>query len=169
MNGIALRPGTLPALLVRAASLLVLWLVIAGVQPAEVIVGALAAAAATLSSLRLSPPGDRHVSPAATVKLLFHLLYRSLGAGLDVARRAIDPRLPLRPGFVTFSSRLPTRPQCDAFCTMASLLPGTLPAGFTSEGNVLIHCLDVTQPVIGELTVEEAAFTRAFGGERNDD
>jgi multicomponent Na+:H+ antiporter subunit E len=52
---------------------------------------------------------------------------------------------------------------------MASLLPGTLPAGFTSEGDVLIHCLDVTQPVIGELTVEEAGFARAFGGERNNE
>jgi multicomponent Na+:H+ antiporter subunit E len=151
-------------LLVRAASLLALWLVIAGTEPAEIIVGALTAAAATAASLQLSPPGHTRVSPIAAVTLLLHLLYRALGAGLDVAWRALDPRLPLRPGFVTFSPRLSTRPQCDAFCTMASLLPGTLPAGFTSEGSVLIHCLDATEPVIGELSHEEAAFAQAFGG-----
>lgn len=170
MNGIAVfSPVTLPALLVRAASLFGLWLVIAGAQPAEVVVGALATAAAVFVSFRLSPPGYSGASLAGTIKLLCHLLYRSLVAGFDVARRAIDPRLPLRPGFVSFKSDLQPGAKCDAFCTIASLLPGTLPAGLDRDGSVLVHCLDVRQPVADDLNIEKAAFDRAFGGERSHD
>ena len=35
----------------------------------------------------------------------------------------------------------------NGFCTMASLLPGTLPAEFRPAELLLIHCLDVEQPV----------------------
>ena len=168
MNGIAaFNPVTLPALLVRAASLFGLWLIIAGAQLAEVVVGTLATAAAVFVSLRLSPPGHSRISLAGTVKLLCHLLYRSFGAGFDVAWRAIDPRLPLRPGFISFKSNFQPGPKCDAFCTIASLLPGTLPAGFDREGSLLVHCLDVQQPVADELNIEKSAFDRAFGGERS--
>jgi len=166
VNGIAAFGSvTLPALLVRAASLFGLWLIIAGAQPAEVVVGTLATAAAVFVSLRLSPPAHSRISPAGTAKLLCHLLYRSFGAGFDVAWRAIDPRLPLRPGFVSFKSSFRPGPKCDAFCTIASLLPGTLPAGFDRDGSVLVHCLDVQQPVVDELSIEKAAFDRAFGAE----
>jgi multicomponent Na+:H+ antiporter subunit E len=162
----AFGPVTLPALLVRASSLFALWLIIAGAQPAEIVVGILATAAAVFVSLRLLPPGHSRISLAGTVKLLCHLLYRSFGAGFDVAWRAINPRLPLRPGFVSFKSSFQPGPKCDAFCTIASMLPGTLPAGFDRDGSVLVHCLDVRQPVTDELDIEKVAFDRAFGGER---
>ncbi len=49
-----------------------------------------------------------------------------------------------------------------------SLVPGTLPSGLTKEGDVVIHCLDVEQPVVAQSAVEEELLTRAFGVPLND-
>ena len=46
----------------------------------------------------------------------------------------------------------------DAFCALASLLPGTLPADTNDDGTRLVHCLDVDQPVAAQLAAEEALF-----------
>ena len=45
-----------------------------------------------------------------------------LVAGADVARRALDPALPLRPGFVAYSTDLPKGTAQDAFAALAALL-----------------------------------------------
>jgi multicomponent Na+:H+ antiporter subunit E len=83
-------------------------------------------------------------------------------AGVDVARRALDPRLPLRAGFVTYSPRLPPGIARDAFCALASLMPGTLPADTGADGTLLVHCLDIGQPAVEQLALEEARFMRAL-------
>ena len=147
------------------AALFALWLILAGINPVDMPMGALAAAAATWASLRLLPPGQLRLQPAALIRLAFRFLHQSVRAGFDVARRALDPRLPLRPGFVVFHPRLPIGLKRDAFCTMTSLLPGTLPVGPNGDGDVIVHCLDVTQPVTSQLVNEEALFARAFGSE----
>jgi multicomponent Na+:H+ antiporter subunit E len=46
---------------------------------------------------------------------------------------------------------------------LMSLLPGTVPSGSDERGRVLIHCLDVEQPVAAQLAAEEALFVRAIG------
>jgi VanZ family protein len=47
--------------------------------------------------------------------------------------------------------QLPEGTTLDAFCTVSSLLPGTLPSGSDASGGLAIHCLDVTQPVARQL------------------
>jgi multicomponent Na+:H+ antiporter subunit E len=54
------------------------------------------------------------------------------------------------------------------FTTLMSSLPGTVPTGSDEKGGLLIHCLDVVQPVVAQLAVEEALFVRAVGGNRRD-
>ena len=89
-------------------------------------------------------------------EFVLHFLRQSIAAGMDVAWRALDPWLRLRPGFVVYQALLPPGTTRDAFCAIMSLLPGTLPCG-PAEGNGLtIHCLDLTQPVAEELAAEEA-------------
>ncbi len=97
---------------------------------------------------------------------MFRFFPQSVAAGIDVARRALDPRMPLRPGFIVYHSRLPAGPAQSAFCTMMSLLPGTLPSGTDDDSGLVIHCLDIGQPVVEQLAAEEALFVRALGGER---
>ena len=88
--------------------------------------------------------------------------YQSVAAGVDVAWRALDPRLPLRPGFVRYPVRFPPGAARNAFTTLTSLLPGTVPAG-AERGHIVYHCLDVEQPVVSQLAAEEAALARALG------
>jgi multicomponent Na+:H+ antiporter subunit F len=52
--------------------------------------------------LRLLPPQPGHVRLTGLLSLIPHFLWKSVVAGVDVALRAFDPRLPLRPGFVAF-------------------------------------------------------------------
>jgi multicomponent Na+:H+ antiporter subunit E len=87
---------------VRAVGFFVLWMVVAGGDLADLAVGTVAALAATWASLRLLPPGLSRVRPAALARLALRFLRQSVVAGVDVARRALDPRLPLHPGFVVY-------------------------------------------------------------------
>jgi multicomponent Na+:H+ antiporter subunit E len=133
-------------------------MMLAGVDPANLPAAVVAVVAATWASLRLLPPGTRRVSPLGLTRLSLRFLRQSIVAGVDVARRALDPRLPVRPGFVSFRSRLPPGTARSAFCTLTSLLPGTLPAGTDESGALLVHCLDISQPLETQLAVEEALF-----------
>ncbi|HXA21704.1 MAG TPA: Na+/H+ antiporter subunit E [Acetobacteraceae bacterium] len=148
----------------RATGFLVLWLVLAGFNPGDLPAAAVAVAAATWTSLRLLPPGGSRLSLPGIARLALRFPGQSLTAGIDVARRALDSRLPLRPGFVTVSPQLPPGTQRDAFCAYASLLPGTLPIDTNDDGTLLVHCLDVGQPVAAQMAADEALFARALGG-----
>lgn len=148
--------------LARAAGFLGFWLILSGFTLADLVVGSLAAVMATWASLRLLPAGQWSFRPIALARLVLRFLYQSIVAGIDVARRALDPRLPLRPGFVTYPVRFPPGTARNAFTTLTSLLPGTVPAGDDSE-HLVYHCLDVDQPVVAQLAAEETALSRAVG------
>jgi multicomponent Na+:H+ antiporter subunit E len=107
------------------------------------------------------PPSESRPSLIALASLALRFLRQSLVAGADVAWRALDPRLPLRTGFVSYPVRFPPGPARNAFTTLTSLLPGTVPAGGES-GQVVYHCLDVDQPIVSQLAADEAALARAL-------
>jgi len=152
------------AIIWRAAAFLVLWLILVGGRnPADRPAIVMAVVAATWASLRLLPPGRARLSPVAFARFVLRFLRQSIVAGADVAWRALDPRLPLRPGFVVYRPHLPPGPALDAFCALTSLAPGTLPAGPDDSGAIVVHCLDVGQPVASHLAADEALFTRALG------
>lgn len=143
---------------VRGILLFGLWSILAGVGVTDLIVGAFAAALATWVSLRLLPATPQVFDPFAAARLGFRFLVQSIVAGVDVARRAFDPRLPLRPGFVSYPARCPPGLFRNAFTTLTSLQPGTVPAG--GGDAILYHCIDVEQPVAAQLAAEEAALSR---------
>jgi multicomponent Na+:H+ antiporter subunit E len=152
----------------RGILFLCLWLAIFGAAAPDLVVGAATAAAATWTSLHLLPPGGAGLRPVALGRLVLRFFWQSAAGGADVARRALDPRLPLRPGFVLCPTRLPPGSARSAFCAIASLLPGTLPAG-SDQGALLVHCLDVDQDVPTQMAEEEARFRAALGGSSGDD
>jgi multicomponent Na+:H+ antiporter subunit E len=155
------------AALVRGAGFLAFWLVLIGADRSHLAAGVVAAAAGAWTSLRLLPPAPQRVRLAALLALALRFLGKSVVAGWDVAWRALDPRLPVRPGFVAYPVRFPPGPARNLFTTLTSLLPGTVPAG--DEGGALVyHCLDVEQPVAAELAAEEALLSRALGESHRD-
>ena len=146
----------------RGTFLFGFWLILYGVKSPDFIVGVLAAIGATLASLVLLPPGQWRLDPVALSKLFLRFAIQSVVAGIDVARRALDPRTPLRPGFVNYPVRFPPGATRNTFATLTSLLPGTVPAG-DQNGQIVYHCLDVSQPIVSQLAAEEAALMRALG------
>jgi multicomponent Na+:H+ antiporter subunit E len=156
--------GPVPAGTVAARALLYfgIWIVVdQSAQPANLVVGALASAAATWASLALLPPAAGRVRVGALLMLLPRFLWQSLVAGLDVARRALSPGLPLAPGFVDYPVGLPRGAARNAFELISSLMPGAVPTDET-EATVEYHCLDARQPVVEQLAAEERAYARAL-------
>ena len=148
--------------LARFLGLVALWSVlIRSAQPADLAVGALTAAGATWASLRLLPPQTGRVKFAALTARLPRFLWQSVLAGIDVARRALAPGMPLRVGFLTYRTGLPRGQARNAFATITSLLPGTVPAEDDDSG-ILYHCLDTSQPVAEQLATEEREYAKAL-------
>jgi len=146
----------------RAALFFVFWLMIAGYDPADLPIGVATAVLATWASLRLMPPTDVRFRPRALAGFVLHFLGQSVRSGMQVAWLAFRPSMPIRPGFVTYRIHL-SGGTLSAFCALSSLLPGTLPTGGEEQGELLIHCLDVYQPVAADLGREEALFGRVLG------
>jgi len=140
---------------IRGACYLAFWIVLIGTAPSDVAAGMLTAAAATWVSLRLVPSAPDRVRPTALVRLAAHFVWQSVVAGWDVAKRALDPRLPLAPGFVDYPCGIAPGLMRNAFASLTSLMPGTVPVA--DDGKSLrYHCLDVSQPVVESLGTEEA-------------
>jgi multicomponent Na+:H+ antiporter subunit E len=161
------RRQSRPAL-VRGAGFFGFWLLLArpagGESWADLAVGLLAAALATWTSLRLLAPGATRVRWGALLRLIARFLWQSIVAGLDVARRVLDPRLPIRPGFLAYPVRIPDGPRRAAFGALTSLMPGTLPVGGDPDGALVYHCLDLDQPIASSLARDEDLLVAAQGG-----
>ena len=143
-----------------------LWLVIHGADPSDpagLVTGLLAAVGAAYAGRRLSPPWLGRLAPVAGLRLSGRFLWLSLLAGLDVARRVFDPRLPLRLGFVSYPIRVPAGMPEAAFTALASLVPGTLAVRVDAERSLLVHCLDKSQPVVTQLSRDEEILAQACG------
>ncbi len=151
-----------PPAIARWIALLAVWILIAGASPADLPAGMIAAALASWASLTLHPPRAQRARPVPLIRLGLRLLFDSVVAGFDVARRALDPRLPLNPGLIRYDTRLPPGPARAAFCTIMSLVPGTLPVGSAPDGTLLVHCLDQAKPVAASLERDEAVLLSAL-------
>jgi len=141
---------------------MILWLVLMpSAKPGDLAFGLLATIAATSVSLRLLPRAAGRVRFGALFAFVPHFLWQSVIAGLDVARRAMSPGLPLQPGFMLCRVGFPLGVARNEFAAITSLLPGTVPAG-EEENAILYHCLDITQPVAEQVAAEERRLVGAL-------
>ncbi len=148
--------------LARGALFFLLWMVLMqSAKPADLAVGVFATVCATWASMRLLPPTTGCLNFRALLALLPHFTWESVVAGVDVARRVFDPRLPLRTGFVVCPLGFPPGLARNTFATITSLMPGAVPCD--EENGVLVyHCLDTGQAVVEQLWKEEHLFSRAI-------
>ena len=145
----------------RALLFFAIWLMVAGWKPADIPVGLFAAAAAAWVSLALLPVQAARPRYRALLTLLFRIMRGSVVAGFDIARRVLKSQLDLRPGLVAFPVSLPQGNARNVFFAIESLQPGNLPAGV--DGNALIiHSLDISQPIAADLARDEAQFALAI-------
>jgi multicomponent Na+:H+ antiporter subunit E len=148
---------------VRAAVLLGFWVLLIGPSITDLAVGAPTAVAAAWISLALRPPSALRLRFARLVALALRVPGQAIVAGFDVAGRALHPRLPLRPGYVSHPLRLPPGLARDVFAALTSVVPGTVPSGDDGRGALLVHCLDQSLPVAANLAADEARVAQVFG------
>jgi multicomponent Na+:H+ antiporter subunit E len=146
--------------LFRGAGFFVFWLMLAGRDPTDFAVGAVTAGLAAWTSLYLLPPSTGRLRPLAILGFAMHFLDQSVRAGFDVALRAFTPSLPLKPGFVRYRSGIASAQARATFFGISSLMPGTLPCGSDPDGVLVVHGLDVAQPIASDLAAEEKRFDR---------
>ena len=151
--------------LLRWACYMLLWVVLAGTAAKDLAAGAAAAAFASWVSLRLLAPGALSLRLVKLPGLFLRFLWQSVAAGTTVARIALSPSMPLRPGTISYQTGFADGLRRQAFTTFASLLPGTLPLGNDGPDSIAVHCLDTTQPVAAQLAAEEERLGAAFSRE----
>lgn len=147
----------------RLVLLAAVWTILTGGE--ALALGIPAVAAACWLSLRLLP-AERPLRLTALARMAPGFAWRSLVGGLDVARRALDPRMPLDPGWIEVPVDLPGGGRV-ALGGELSLMPGTLAAG-SEGGRLLVHMLDRTQDIEPTLRTEEARLGRASGPDPGD-
>jgi multicomponent Na+:H+ antiporter subunit E len=138
------------------------WLVITGGDAGALLVGLATAAAAAAVSVRLMPPGPDRVRPWVLAALVPVFLFDSWRGGVDVARRAFHPRLPIQPGWLDYPLRLPPGAARVSLGNFLSLMPGTLAAGERHDA-LYVHSLDASTPVEPRIAREEARIARVLG------
>ncbi len=129
---------------------------------------------ATLASVALLPPFS--CSLPGVIRFVPFFLWRSLYGGVDVARRALHPRLPITPGLFYHHWRLPPGPARVFMANTVSLLPGTLSAKISVDC-LQVHLLDEQKDFLSELERVEQRVAAMFGislpssrgGERNEE
>jgi multicomponent Na+:H+ antiporter subunit E len=152
----------------RALAFLGLWLVTSGFSISDLVLGLAVAVIAAITSGRLLPTAGVRLSPRGCVELALRLPLQIGIAGVDIARRALSPDLPLRPGFVGYTSHLPDGMPRRAFTVVVSMQPGSVPIAGHRSGDFIIHCIDDTLPIEAALRADEARLSRAFGLDRGD-
>ena len=115
----------------RSLVFALLWWVLTGGAPDSWFIGVPVILLATRVSITLQPPVSWSLS--ALLRFIPFFLWHSLCAGIDVARRALDPRLPISPGFYRYRWRLPPGLARVVMANTVSLLPGTLSAELDEE------------------------------------
>jgi len=158
----AINPRTLKRGAARAVLFALAWAALTGADPASWIVGApVVLAAAAISAWWLPPAAPAAGRWRGAPAFLWLFLNGSLRGGLDVARRAFDPRLPIAPGFVPYRTALPPGPARVLFANVVCLLPGTVVTGI--DGPLMeIHALDVSADVAAELRRIESRVAGLF-------
>jgi len=153
-----IRRGT-----VRLLLLLIIWWVLTQGEPTSWVVGIPAVLLATITSLWLSASSSWEWRLNAVPRFFSFFAYCSLKGGVDVARRACSPSLPLAPAMLDYSLRLREGTTARVFfANTVSLLPGTLSADILGD-MLIVHVLDSTLPVSEQLQRLEVVVARLFG------
>ncbi len=147
----------------RGAIFLLFWLVLTGAASKDLPPGLAASVFAAWISRRLMPVLPVQIKPLRLPAFCARFIGQSVSAGIDIAQRVFDPALPLHPGIVACALAYPAGADRQAFCTLISLQPGTLPLGYGEDGSLLLHCLDATQPVAQQVAREEDQWELTFG------
>jgi len=143
-----------PALLIRILLFALLWVVLSGGQAESWLLGLPAVLIATWVSVQERRFPTVRLSFWSSVRFMGFFLKASFISGFDVVRRALHPKMRLRPDLIDYRLSLATEAARIFMADAISLLPGTLSAELAG-GRLTIHVLDRNMPVHEELEALE--------------
>lgn len=151
--------------LIPLVLLATLWAIIAKGNMSSWVIGlpCIIIAVIAYRRLQLHEKSNIHLRllPGFTAWFLWH----SLLGGIDVAWRALQPRVDLEPGFLRYRLTLPPGGARLFLINVVSLLPGTLSADIEDDVLVL-HALDISADAAEEVRAAELRVTALYGIER---
>jgi multicomponent Na+:H+ antiporter subunit E len=150
------------SLLARIPLLGILWWAFVEGEVGGWIPSGLAVLTATLASYPLIPVGAWRWRVRGVLRFLPFFLRQSARGGIDVAARALHPRLPVLPGFIEYPLRLPEGPARVFFVNSLNLLPGTLSAELR-DGVLRVHLLHRGMPARERIEQLEGRVAALFG------
>lgn len=115
------------------------------------------------ASVLLPSPEGPGWSPVGLVRYAIAFLTGSLHGGIDVARRALAPRLRLSPAMVRYPLRLPEGPARHLFMGTLNLMPGTLSVNMDADELEIHVLIDRGEDVARQLKAIEARVAHALG------
>jgi multicomponent Na+:H+ antiporter subunit E len=115
---------------------------------------------ATWVSILLLPAAS--FSLIGMIRFVPFFLWQSLRGGIDVAKRALHPKLPISPVFITHRWQLPLNRSRIFMANTVSLLPGTLSTKL-DETHLYVHVLDKNSSFHKELDRVEKRVADVFG------
>lgn len=149
-----LRSGSVRALLFA----LIWWMLTDGAMDSWQ-VGAAMVLFSTLVSVLMLPPF--FWSLTGIVAFVPFFLWHSLRGGVDVAKRAFHPKLPIAPEILKYPLQLPPGLPRVFMANIVSLLPGTLSAEL-GENCLHVHVLDERKDFLSELEKVEQRVAAIF-------
>jgi len=120
--------------------LAVIWVALTGLD--ALLIGGLSAVIAALFGAWMVPGLPHAWRPLRLFRFTRYFLWTSMTGGLDVAWRAMQPRMAIHPSWLRYRLSLPPGQPRTLMVSILSLMPGTLGAELQDDGTLLIHALD---------------------------
>lgn len=150
------------AVALRALVLAAGWWILTEGGPTVPVFGALVVLVALIAGLALPSPPPPAWRLLGLLRFAFVFVIRSVRGGVDVAWRALSPRVRIAPSVMEYSLRLPDGAARNLFLGTLSSMPGTL--AVACEGQRLeLHVIAARREIADELAALEASIADAAG------
>lgn len=133
------------SILVRLTGFALLWVLLSAASAKNLPLAAITIVSATVASFQLWPAHPHRVRWSRLPGLLAFFLWNALQGGLDVARRALSPRLRVAPDLLEYKCRLQSESGRVWFTWMIGLMPGTASVQWHDGGCIVVHVIDQTR------------------------
>jgi multicomponent Na+:H+ antiporter subunit E len=114
----------------------------------EIWAGLAIAALVSLFTIKMEPVlGDIKLTPKSFVYSLIYVfvfIKELIVSNLDVARRVVNPKLPIKPGIVKVKTKLNSKIAKTILANSITLTPGTLTVDIKDE-YLYIHWIEITE------------------------
>jgi len=139
-----------------------MWVVISRGDLTSWVVGLPSITLAVIVIDRLHARGKQGIHVGMLPGFIAWFLWNSFRGGIDVALRALKPRLSLHPGFIHYPLHIPQGHARLFLVNVVSLLPGTLSADVEGD-DLVLHALDTGADIIVETAYAERRIAELFG------